>query len=158
MTEAAGLKGMGWGGDVAVFDYDEDGRLDLFVTNMFGRSQLYHNDGNGRFRDVTQETIGRTSWGAIGSKVFDFNNDGKLDLFVVDMHSDMWIPLGFDDSVIKMIEQNEHKKYKYVTGPAIDFNKTLAGQEKQFVDSLQVRYDEVVFGNTMFKNLGDGKF
>src|SRR5262245_8274393 len=91
VTEKAGLKGKGWGGDVAVFDYDEDGKLDLFVTNMFGASQLYRNNGDGTFTDVTKEALGRTSWGAIGSKAFDFNNDGHLDLYVVDMHSDMWL-------------------------------------------------------------------
>ncbi|MEX0612670.1 MAG: VCBS repeat-containing protein, partial [Pirellulales bacterium] len=62
-TEAAGLRGQGWGGDVAVFDYDDDGDLDVFITNMFGRSQLYANDGSGRFRDVTADTLRRTSWG-----------------------------------------------------------------------------------------------
>ena len=45
VTEKAGLKGKGWGGDVAVFDYNEDGHLDLLVTNMFGASQLYRNNG-----------------------------------------------------------------------------------------------------------------
>src|SRR5439155_14706694 len=92
VTDKAGLKGKGWGGDVAVFDYNEDGKLDLFVTNMFGASQLYRNNGDGTFTDVTKEVLGRTSWGAIGSKAFDFNNDGRLDLFIADMHSDMWLP------------------------------------------------------------------
>src|SRR5262249_8379859 len=46
VTEKAGLGGKGWGGDVAVFDFNEDGRLDLLVTNMFGASQLYRNNGD----------------------------------------------------------------------------------------------------------------
>src|SRR5262249_4250393 len=76
VTEKAGLKGPGWSGDVAVFDYDEDGYLDVLVTNMFGQSKLYRNNRDGTFTDVTAKTLQRTSWGAIGSKVFDFKNDG----------------------------------------------------------------------------------
>src|SRR6185437_4111042 len=87
----AGLVGQGWSGDLAVFDYDDDGDLDVFVTNMFGMSQLYANDAHGRFTDVTREALGRTSYGAIGCKAFDYDNDGRLDLFVADMHSDMWM-------------------------------------------------------------------
>src|SRR6516162_11778052 len=40
VTEKSGLKGQGWSGDVTVFDYNDDGHLDLLITNMFGRSQL----------------------------------------------------------------------------------------------------------------------
>src|SRR5581483_2568874 len=36
VTEKSGLKGHGWGGDVAIFDFDDDGRMDLLVTSMFG--------------------------------------------------------------------------------------------------------------------------
>ena len=82
VTARASLTGTGWGGDVAAFDYDEDGYLDLLVTNMFGRSQLYRNNGDGTFIDTTAEALGPTSWGAIGCKAFDYNNDGKLDLFL----------------------------------------------------------------------------
>src|SRR5262249_61494523 len=87
VTEKAGLKGLGWGGDVAVFDFDEDGWPDVLITNMFGRSQLYRNN-KGVFTDVTEKKLGRTSWGGIGAKAFDFNNDARLDLFITDMHSD----------------------------------------------------------------------
>src|SRR5205823_3637592 len=69
VTKTARLEGKGWGGDVAVFDYNEDGKLDLFVTNMFGASQLDRNNGEGTFTDVTKGVLGRTSWGAIGSTV-----------------------------------------------------------------------------------------
>jgi hypothetical protein len=157
-TEESGLRGLGWGGDVAVFDFDEDGDLDLFVTNMFGRSQLYRNLGDGRFADVTREALGRTSWGAIGSKVFDCNNDGRLDLFVVDMHSDMWAPYRAGDALKQTIERNEHRKYAFVSGPAFEYDKSAVLEEQKFVDTMDIRYEEVLFGNTMFKNLGAGTF
>jgi hypothetical protein len=154
VTKEAGLEGMGWGGDVAVFDYDEDGYLDLLVTNMFGRSQLYHNNGNGTFTDVTQAVLGRTSFGAIGCKVFDFNNDGRLDLLIVDMHSDMWMePLEF---TLETIQRHERKKYPSVNGPKTD--EASMASEKALMDVLKVRKDDVIFGNTLFKNLGHGKF
>src|SRR5262249_16045524 len=46
VADAAGITGTGWSGDTAVFDYDEDGHIDVLVVNMFGRSHLYHNDGH----------------------------------------------------------------------------------------------------------------
>jgi hypothetical protein len=148
VTEEAGLNGKGWGGDIAVFDYDDDGRLDLFVTNMFGQSQLYRNEGSGKFADVTRATLGRTSWGAIGSKVFDHNNDGRLDLFLVDMHSDMWMSFDYDLALI-----DSKKKYPFVMGPTGD-----AIQEQRFADRFQIRYNDVVFGNTLFKAVGTAQF
>ena len=65
-------------------DYDNDGRPDLFVTTVRMGNVLFHNEGNGVFRDVTAESglavkQPRHSSGAVW---FDFNNDGLLDLFV----------------------------------------------------------------------------
>jgi hypothetical protein len=159
VTEKAGLKGKGWGGDVAVFDFNEDGRLDLLVTNMFGQSQLYRNNGDGTFTDVTRETLGRTSWGAIGAKVFDFNNDGKLDLLIVDMHSDMWMSPQSDETTMKLITDNEGKKFPYVTGAGSLLDKARYMKvEQDFADAFQIHYDEVIFGNTLFQNRGGGQF
>jgi hypothetical protein len=156
VTAKAGLAGPGWGGDVAVFDFDEDGRLDLLVTNMFGASQLYRNNGDGSFTNVTRKTLGRPSWGAIGSKAFDFNNDGRLDLLIVDMHSDMWLPPGIDPRTETLDDLK--KKYLRVMGPFYDRAEKNKKSEERMVELFQVRYDDVVFGNTLFKNLGDGKF
>jgi hypothetical protein len=91
VTAKAGLKGIGWGGDIAVFDYNEDGFPDVLITNMFSQAQLYRSNGSGTFTDVTMAVLGRTSWGGMSAKVVEFNNDGKLELHLVDMHSDMWI-------------------------------------------------------------------
>jgi hypothetical protein len=153
VTKQAGLEGRGWTADVAVFDYDGDGRLDLLVTNMFGMSTLYHNDGNGKFTDVTKTVLGKTSWGGMGAKAFDYNNDGLLDLYIVDMHSDMWMPVTYDrqedQDYIDMFKRSEKTKFKY---PGAEANSPLNRLFK-------IRKgDEVLFGNTFFKNLGNGKF
>jgi len=152
VTEKAGLKGRGWAGDAAVFDYDEDGWPDVLVTNMFGRSQLYRNNRHGSFTEVTEHTLKRTSWGAAGSKVFDFNNDGKLDLYIVDMHSDMWIPPNATPEIMAKVD--EKARYPFATGLAGGFDD----YEEKLAQTFRIRYAEVLFGNTFFKNLGGGRF
>jgi hypothetical protein len=159
VTAKAGLRGKGWGGDVAVFDYNEDGYLDILVTNMFGASQLYRNNGNGTFTDVTKETLGRTSFGAIGCKTFDFNNDGKLDLLIVDMHSDMWLPPRGYPVLEEMAREHPDQKYPDVWGPWRQYDpKAFAEREQQWRDMFHIRYQDVIFGNTLFRNRGGGKF
>jgi hypothetical protein len=65
--------------DALWFDYDNDGRQDLLVAR-FGTPILYHNEGNGRFRDVTA-TSGFTNFGnTIAVIAFDYDNDGLLDV------------------------------------------------------------------------------
>jgi hypothetical protein len=158
VTAKAGLAGRGWGGDVAVFDYDGDGYLDVLITNMFGQSQLYRNRGNGTFEDVTDKTLGRTSFGAIGSKAFDYDNDGRLDLLIVDMHSDMWAPAHSTDEDIKLVAEAEKMKFSHIMGPMVEKYEAFAQNEKQYAAAVHLNYDKVVFGNTLFRNLGNGRF
>ena len=82
VTEEAGVGGNGgFGMGVAVGDYDNDGRTDLFVTN-FGRNILYHNNGDGTFTDVTVGAgVGEDSFSA-SAAFLDYDRDGYLDLFV----------------------------------------------------------------------------
>lgn len=160
VTDRAGVKGLGWGGDVSVFDFDDDGHMDLLVTNMFGRSQLYRNKGNGTFSDVTAKVLGATSFGSIGAKAFDFNNDGRLDLFVVDMHSDMWLPDKSTSLAMKaFVAKTEKTRYPYMSGALEDFDPEMfRKREEASIDLFQINYGEVVCGNTLFKNLGNGRF
>jgi hypothetical protein len=158
-TASAGLRGRGWAGDVAVFDYDEDGFLDLFVPSMFGRGQLYRNSGNGTFSDVTAATLGKTSHGAIGSKVFDYDGDGRLDLFVVDMHSDMWMGLDSRQQSFDVAKQTQKRRFLSPNGPTVneaapDF---IRKQRAEFALEGE-KYDELLFGNGLHRNLGNGKF
>ena len=152
VTHEAGLTGKGWGGDVAIFDYDEDGHLDLLVSNMFGLSQLYRNDGRGKFVDVTRETLGPTSMGAIGTKVFDYNDDGRLDLFMADMHSDMWV--GFDESFLV----NPTRKYHTRSGPKGEAKSRFEEGNEEVIDRLGADSENLIFGNTLFRNDGGGRF
>jgi hypothetical protein len=88
VTEKAGLQGVGYSMGVAAGDYDNDGFVDLYVTGV-NRNQLFHNNGDGTFTDVT-ETAGvggivpklGKAW-SVAAGWFDYNNDGLLDLFVV---------------------------------------------------------------------------
>jgi len=88
VTEKAGLQGIGYSMGVAAGDYDNDGFVDLYVTGV-NRNQLFHNNGDGTFTDVTDKAgvggfvpkIGK-AW-SVAAGWFDYNNDGRLDLFVV---------------------------------------------------------------------------
>ena len=81
VTDKAGVGNDRWGCGVAVGDYDNDGHLDMYVTN-FGVSRLYHNNGNGTFSDVAEKLgVARKGW-STGASWGDYDGDGKLDLFV----------------------------------------------------------------------------
>jgi hypothetical protein len=87
VTAKAGLAGTGFDNGVAIGDYDNDGREDIFVAGLHG-NHLYHNDG-GTFTDVTAKaglTVRDAEYGplwSVGGAWVDVNNDGLLDLFVV---------------------------------------------------------------------------
>src|SRR5947209_10011213 len=81
VTEHAGVAGAGYGMGVAVGDYDNDGRPDLFLANVTG-NQLFHNNGDGTFTEVTAKAglsgalmKGKKMW-SVGGGWFDYNNDG----------------------------------------------------------------------------------
>lgn len=111
VTSRAGLSDPGWGTSAVWFDYDNDGRLDLFVCRFgdFEKSKnkfcgnsltgeryyckpnvydplpcwLFHNNGDGTFKDVTKESgIAKSPAKAWGVVAADVNNDGWMDLFV----------------------------------------------------------------------------
>ncbi len=81
VTERAGLGGEGYSMGAAAGDYDNDGRVDLFVTG-YNSQALYRNNGNGTFTDVTKSAgLAPAGW-ATSAGWFDYNRDGRLDLFV----------------------------------------------------------------------------
>jgi hypothetical protein len=81
LTKQAGLTRAGWGMGVAVADYDNDGKLDLFVTG-YGGNVLYRNLGGCKFEDVTEKAGLRGGGFSTGAAWGDYDRDGNVDLFV----------------------------------------------------------------------------
>jgi hypothetical protein len=81
VTRAAGLEIETYGMGVAAADYDNDGRVDLYLTAL-GGNHLLHNLGGGRFADVTEKAGVRNGGFSTSAAFFDYDKDGKLDLVV----------------------------------------------------------------------------
>jgi hypothetical protein len=132
VTAEAGLKPVGWSGDATFTDLNGDGWPQVYVLNMQGANHFFENHG-GKFSEQTSKYFPKTPWGAMGIKFFDYDNDGRLDLFVTDMHSDMWSDAAPED---------EKKKAPKPMGE----------------DMLMGPTGGFIFGNALYHNLGAGKF
>ena len=132
VSQRTGLVDLSWSGDASVVDVNDDGWPDLYVLNMLGDDQYYENVGGKRFVKKSRQVFPRTSWGAMGIKVFDFNNDGRLDIFITDMHSDMSETIG-----------PELEKKKSIMKWPVSFRGTGATS---------------IWGNSLFLKEGPGKY
>ncbi len=83
VTDAVTGHGVAWG------DYDNDGRLDLFVCNVGSPNALYHNLGGGQFEKITTGAIATDIGPSIRACWGDYDNDGYLDLFVANTNGHM---------------------------------------------------------------------
>ncbi len=135
-----------WSGDASFCDLNGDGWPDVYVLNMEGNNHYFENQQGKGFVDKTATYFPKTPWGAMGIKFFDYNNDGLMDLYITDMHSDMTgrqIQLG--DSFDLNIEKAKSDEW--------------CGTD--WKDSLlkgSTNLDRVMFGNAFFQNEGNGKF
>ena len=98
-SSASGFDRKMYGMGIAVGDYDEDGDLDYYVTNI-GRNSLYKNNNDGTFVDVASaaavdntwsvpDSLRKTSWGC---NFFDYDNDSYIDLFVANGYVESFLP------------------------------------------------------------------
>jgi len=133
-SNEVGLIHLGWSGDASPVDVNEDGWPDLYVLNMQGNDEYYQNVKGEHFVRKSREVFPKTPWGSMGIKVFDYNNDGRMDIFVTDMHSDMWEHIG---------PEREKLKPRAEVVP----DSSLLGSN-----------GASLFGNAFYQNEGGGRF
>jgi hypothetical protein len=178
VTRGSGLDIEIHGMGVAVGDFDNDGRDDVYITALDG-DRLFHNEGGNRFRDVTKESgIANNAFGSSAAWL-DYDRDGKLDLFVGNYvqwtpQGDLWCSL---DGVTKSYCTPESYKgtsaklYRNLGGGRFEDVTNKAGLGETKSKSLGV----VVFDyngdgwpdlfiandtepNKLYRNVGNGTF
>jgi enediyne biosynthesis protein E4 len=133
VTAEVDLHPRGWCGDATFADLEGNGWPGLLILNMMGHSHYYENVGGKKFVDKTDQYFPKSPFGAMGVKFFDYDNDGRPDLFITDMHSDMFQEVGPGEEKLK--------------NPSHPTRELLGGPPGSFI-----------LGNALYHNLGNGKF
>ena len=179
VTEKAGVGDTGYGHGCAVGDYNNDGQLDLYVTN-YGTNRLYRNNGDGTFAEVA-ESVGVTEPRWSTSCAFaDYDRDGNLDLYVVnyivfDINENPWCglrekgiraycePDNFIAQSDTLYRNNGDGTFTDVTKTAGIYNTTGKGLGVVWADynndgaaDIYVANDSTE--NLFYRNNGDGTF
>jgi Flp pilus assembly protein TadD/peroxiredoxin len=130
-TEAAGLNvdNNRYSFACAWGDFDSDGHADLYVANDFGRSNLYRNNGDGTFTSVSSEAGVEDPGAGMSASWFDYDNDGQQDVYV----SNMWSAAGIRVSEQERFHQSDP-------------------------EDIRALYRQHARGNSLYRNLGNGKF
>lgn len=138
-----GVAKAGWSGDAAACDINEDGWPDLYVLNMQGDDHLFINREGRRFEEQTARYFPKTPWGAMGIAVFDADLDGRFDLLLTDMHSDMTAG---------------QSKLRRGFNSGVERAKSEAWCSATWTDEFLQGASNNMFGNALYLNRGDGRF
>lgn len=136
------------------FDFNNDGFPDLFLTNNKGGNKLYLNKGNGKFTDITDKAQvgGDPSWDSVAACVGDFNNDGFLDLYVVNISS----------SRKALYRNNGDRTFTDVTDETgtgdVGDGRTCAWIDFDGDGRIDLFTTNHTSPSRLFRNLGNGKF
>ncbi|MGZ8920756.1 MAG: CRTAC1 family protein, partial [Limisphaerales bacterium] len=144
VSSELGLNHSGWSGEATVADVDSDGFLDLYVLNMQGDDKFYRNDAGRRFVESTAAYFPQTPWGAMGVKFFDHNLDGRFDLYITDMHSDM--------------TDSQTKAGKRQFSAAFEKAKSEPFCTVEWTDAFLLGASNNIFGNAFYEAQKNGSF
>jgi len=178
VTEESGIQSHGYGMGMATGDFDNDGWIDLYVTN-YGSNELFRNNGDGTFTNVTEEAgVDDPRWSTSAS-FFDYDADGWLDLYVcnyveVDISEnkrcyapssarDYCGPSDFPPVPDRLLRNLGNGRFEDVTGKALVSGEYGAGLGVVAADlNGDGRVDIYVandgMANQMWVNQGNGRF
>ena len=179
VTEKAGVGDTGYGHGCAVGDYNNDGKLDLYVTN-YATNRLYRNNGNSTFTEVAESAgVTEPRW-STSCAFADYDRDGNLDLYVVnyivfDIDENPWCglrekgiraycePDNFTAQSDTLYRNNGDGTFTDVTKTAGIYNTTGKGLGVVWADynndgaaDIYVANDSTE--NLFYRNNGDGTF
>ena len=179
VTEKAGVGDTGYGHGCTVGDYNNDGQLDLYVTN-YGTNRLYRNNGDGTFTEVAESAgVTEPRW-STSCAFADYDRDGNLDLYVVnyivfDINENPWCglrekgiraycePDNFIAQSDTLYRNNGDGTFTDVTQTAGIYNTTGKGLGVVWADynndgaaDIYVANDSTE--NFFYRNNGDGTF
>jgi hypothetical protein len=151
VTEEAGVGEVGLCLGTAFVDYNDDGYLDLYVSNDFGRKTLYRNNRDGTFTDVTVQTDTLAYGAGMSATIGDYDNDGRLDLYVAQIRSEEAWFAEWPTVLRYMI--NVWRQGVWWTDMPLFFEIFKQSRFK----FMQV-FQDMASGNTLLRNKGDGTF
>ncbi len=178
ITRGSGLDIEIYGLGVAVGDYDNDGRDDVYITAL-GGDHLFHNEGGGHFRDVTAAAGLHNAAFAASAAWLDYDRDGKLDLFVAnyvqwDAQHDQWCSLdGSSKSYCtpESYKGTSSRLYRNLGGGKFEDVTEKAGLADPNSKSLGIAVVDIdndgwpdlfvandTQPNKLYRNLGNGRF
>lgn len=140
VTEAAGVKSFGLSLSATVGDLNNDSWPDIYISNDFSSPDyLYMNNGDGTFRESIKKATSHTAFYGMGVDIADFNNDGNLDIYQVDMDA----------------RSNRRKKANMASmNPTLFWNTVNAGFHYQYMQNcLQVNSGVFNDGEPFFSDV-----
>ena len=140
VSQEAGITLEGFGLGLAINDFNEDGRPDIFVANDYVTNDIiYINNGDGTFTDRIREYVNHTSFASMGVDVADINNDGKQDFMVLDMLPEKDNEVKIMYPAANHIGFNMRKRIGYLD----QYNRNTLQLNNGIDDSIPRKYSEI---------------
>ena len=141
VSKEAGITKVGFGLGIGISDINLDGWPDIYIANDYITDDLlYINQGDGTFRDEIDSYFKHLSYSAMGMDIADFNNDGLVDVFTLDM-----MP---EDYFRKRIMAGNMREYGRYVG------EQRAGYTKQFIRNMLQLNNGEINGKYTFSEIG----